>query len=385
MRVTLLPILLLAVFWSPLGQTHTLGEGYLFVEVTDESLNGWFEITLSDLDKALDIDSDQDGRVEEQDVAQNIARIQDYLTDRVDISDGSREYQLTYTGFELLKIPVGQYMVLRFESDATQVPDVLTFRYDVLFDEDSTHRGFLVVHSNTKSKLVNTGEDVSLIFGPDSKTKDFDFKNTSPWSSFVDFLKHGVWHIWIGIDHILFLVALLLPSVLQRKSDASWIPTDNFKSASWAVVKIVTLFTLAHTITLTLAALDIITLPSRLVESVIAASVVIAALNNLIPIFRDNMGWVVFGFGLFHGFGFASVLQHLTNNATNLVADLAGFNIGVEIGQIAIVAVVFPILYALRSSRLYIKRIMPALSIVIGLLAAGWLVERSFDLAFLPI
>ena len=384
MRVILVLLAFLATSASLPATAHTLGEGYLFIEVGDENLAGWIEITLTDLDQALNIDANSDGRVEETDVANNLPRIKDYMAERVSILANGEAYKLDFQDFELLKIPVGQYMKLHFTSDASNIPDVLTFEYDILFDKDPQHRGFLVVAANEKSGVINEGEDVSLIFSPDANSKSFDLKNTSAWSSFVDFLKHGVWHIWIGIDHILFLVALLLPSVLTRQQEG-WRPVGSFGEALWSVAKIVTLFTLAHTITLSLAALNIITLPSRLVESVIAASVVVAAINNIVPIFRKNLGLVVFGFGLFHGFGFASVLQHLTSNATNLVADLAGFNIGVEIGQLAIVLVLFPILFFIRNSAAYIRFILPALSIVIGLLAAGWLIERSFDLEFLPI
>ncbi len=189
---------------------------------------------------------------------------------------------------------------------------------------------------------------------------------------------HGVWHIWIGLDHILFLVALVLPSVLVR-SRSDWQPVGEIRSTLWTVIKIVTLFTIAHTITLTLATLSIVEMPTRLVESVIAASVAFAALNNVYPILHRGIGYVVFAFGLFHGFGFASVLQDLIISPKTLVVDLLGFNIGVELGQIAIVSVVVPVLFALRSQRFYVPVILKWGSAVICLLAVLWLVERSLD------
>ena len=179
-----------------------------------------------------------------------------------------------------------------------------------------------------------------------------------------------------------FLVALVLPSVLLRR-DERWQPVQEIRGTLWSVVKIVTLFTIAHTITLTLATLQIIELPARLVESVIAASVAFAALNNVYPVLTRGMGFVVFTFGLFHGFGFANVLQDLITSPKTLVVDLLGFNLGVEIGQIAIVAVVVPILYLLRSQRFYIPLVLKSGSAVIGALAVLWLMERSFNLSLL--
>ena len=114
---------------------------------------------------------------------------------------------------------------------------------------------------------------------------------------------------------------------------------------------VVTAFTLAHSITLTLAALRLVELPSRLVESAIAASVVLAAVNNLVPVVERRRWMVAFAFGLIHGFGFASVLAELGLPQETLVLSLLGFNLGVELGQLAIVAVFLPTAYALRNTR----------------------------------
>ncbi|MBT8103727.1 MAG: HupE/UreJ family protein [Gammaproteobacteria bacterium] len=363
---------------------HSLGEGYLFIDVSDSSLSGWVEITLTDLDAALSIDGDSDGKVSEEEMLANFERVRGYVFEHVGIGTGDREYELEFTNYELRNVALSPFLMMHFRTIERQIPDVLHIQYRMLFDIDPQHRGFLVISSNEKGGIVDTGEGVTLIFSPTKTEQDIDLTRLSPWVSFVDFLKHGVWHIWIGFDHVLFLVALILPSVLIRQ-DARWEPVGEFRQAIWNVVKIITLFTVAHTVTLTLAALDLVRVPGRLVEAVIAASVIIAALNNIFPVIRERIGWVVFLFGLFHGFGFASVLQDLTSNATNLAADLAGFNIGVEIGQLAIMLVVFPLLFVFRSKYVYRQVLLPVGSFVIAVLAAGWLVERVADLEFMPI
>ena len=204
-------------------------------------------------------------------------------------------------------------------------------------------------------------------------------KSQDAWQTLRQYLLDGVWHIWIGYDHILFLLALLLPAVLVHRGQR-WEGVGRLGPAVTEVVKVVTAFTLAHSITLSLAALEVISLPSRLVESAIAASVVLAALNNLRGTI-DRRRWVLaFMFGLIHGFGFASVLTDLGLPQGALVLALVGFNVGVEIGQLAIVAVFLPVAFALRSTVFYRVGVLKLGSILVALLAAWWFVQRAFDL-----
>ena len=158
----------------------------------------------------------------------------------------------------------------------------------------------------------------------------------------------------------------------------------NAAQALWGVLRIVTAFTLAHSITLTLATLGVVSLPTRMVEATIAASVVVAALNNVFPLFTGRRWTVAFGFGLVHGFGFASVLADLGLPQGALALALVGFNLGVEAGQLAIVAVFLPLAYALRRTVLYRQGVRIAGSLSIAALAGVWFAERAFNLKLLP-
>jgi hypothetical protein len=151
------------------------------------------------------------------------------------------------------------------------------------------------------------------------------------------------------------------------------------------VLRIVTAFTVAHSITLSLATLGLVSLPSRWVESAIAASVVLAALNNIWPLFQARRWSVAFVFGLVHGFGFASVLADLGLPQGVLAVALVGFNVGVELGQLAIVAVFLPLAFALRRSLFYRRGLLLGGSWLIALLAAVWFLERAFNLRLLPL
>ena len=148
--------------------------------------------------------------------------------------------------------------------------------------------------------------------------------------------------------------------------------------------KVVTAFTIAHSITLSLAALGVISLPSRWVESAIAASVVLAALNNVYPLVYAGRWAIAFGFGLIHGFGFASVLADLGLPQESLLLALVAFNLGVELGQLVIVGVFLPFAYALRDTRWYRRTIFVGGSVAVIAMASVWLIQRAFNVTLLP-
>ena len=218
-----------------------------------------------------------------------------------------------------------------------------------------------------------------MVFGPHRREQELDLDNVPSLMQPFDFIWQGVLHIWIGIDHILFLLALLLLAVMVRE-DGKWKPVPTFRKALWNVFKIVTIFTLAHSITLSLAALKIVDLESRVVESLIALSIIFVAINNIFPKFNDKTWVVIFFFGLFHGMGFASVMGELPFRTISLVQVLLAFNVGVELGQLAIVAAVFPLLYLLSRSSMYRPVIVIAGSVAICVIASYWFVERAFSL-----
>jgi hypothetical protein len=190
----------------------------------------------------------------------------------------------------------------------------------------------------------------------------------SALATLVDFIGQGTWHVWIGYDHLAFLVLLLLPSV-RRGSKVGKICRE--------LLRIVTAFTLAHSITLGLAATGTVQLPVQAVELAIAASIVVAAALNLFPTAGRWRLPLAFGFGLVHGFGFANALAEIGSQGARLVPVLAGFNIGVELAQLSVVAVLLPVLLWLRNSSFYAARFVPAASMAMMLAGAAWLAARA--------
>jgi len=365
----------LALFAAGSAFAHKPSDSYLSLTVTREGVAGQWDIALRDLDFALGLDADGNGEITWGEVRTRHADIDAYAGAHLAVKADERTCTLA-VGEQLIDTHTdGAYSVLPLAFDCGgATPQRLSIGYTLFADLDPQHRGLL--------KLGAHGATRTAVLGGSAAPVLFELGAIDRWSTFLDYLREGVWHIWIGLDHILFLVSLLLPSVLAWQA-ARWQPVANARQAFWGVSGVVTAFTVAHSITLTLAVLGVIDLPSRLVESVIALSVVVAALNNLKPLVTRRLWTVAFGFGLVHGFGFASVLADLGLPREALALALVGFNLGVEVGQLAIVLAFLPLAFALRRTALYRRWVMVGGSLAIAAIAALWFVERAFAVTLL--
>jgi hypothetical protein len=369
------------LFWSPL-YAHKMGQSYIFLKVYDNSITGTFEITLRDLNNAMGLNVPDD-QITVANLNNRLGEIHTYYQEKVQFFDGEKRLPIRFTGLDKRKLKIGQYILLRFSiiEDAL-TPESINIDYDVLFDKDPDHLGLLVIEHFWKAGIFNNESQVSLVFSPSDHRQELSFSGYSKFQGFLGVLRLGIKHIWKGIDHILFLIALIIPSVMIRPK-INWEPVAEFRQAFIYVLKVVTLFTIAHSITLGVAALGIFELPNRLVETIIALSIAVAALDIIYPIFKRKIGWVVFIFGLFHGFGFASVLTRLGVLGEHLALSLFSFNLGVEVGQVVVICIVFPIIYYVRRYAFYPKIVMPYGAAAMILLAALWFVERAFlDISF---
>lgn len=374
-------LLCLAMLFAGAAQAHRLGESYIYLDVSESALTGRFEITLNDLNKVFALDSNGDGEISDHEFLAQSDVVQSYLAPRLMFYHENQSHPIVVTRSEVRDYGVSNFALVHFEVPSLEsVPLQIETEYQFLLEGfDSTHRSLLVIENNPRTKTFENESQVALIFAPGAERQNLSLNGT-PWQEvMLAFIKHGVWHIWIGFDHILFIISLLLSSVMILRA-GGWEPVGDFRSAFLFVVKVITLFTVAHSITLSLSALGIIKLPVRLVEAVIAASIIVVALNNIIPVFNRWIWLVVFGFGLFHGLGFANVLAPLGAERSSLLTALIGFNIGVEIGQLAIISVVFPLLFMLRKRRNYQFQMLRLGSAALILVSSFWFIERAFGL-----
>ena len=350
---------------------HKASDSYLRLTVEDTTMTGEWDMALRDLEYAIGLDSDTNGLLTWREIQAQQESITEYGLSRLNISSQGEPCWTQATDHLIDHHTDGAYAVMRFSITCPQTISTVDIDYRFLFDLDPLHRGLL--------SLRQDGKNSTAVLSPDEPTVHFDLKTSSKWRAIQHFWREGIWHIWIGVDHILFLISLLLPAVLWWQN-GQWNPKESFQAALLEVLKIVTAFTIAHSITLSLAALGMISLPSRWVESIIAASVLLAALHNIFPIIHKRLWIVTFLFGLIHGLGFASVLIDLGLPSESLAFALAGFNLGVEFGQVAIIIVLIPLAYILRHTWAYQRLVLKAGSLTIALIASIWLMERSLDL-----
>jgi len=388
---------LLGLTLTAAAQGHAVGENYVWFNVADSHIEGRFEIRLDDLRQVLGLEFPESYDEALKEVVAKEDVVRDYIRDhfRLAAGDGA-PIPFEFTDTNLLRSDYyGHFAQYYYRTPQIAVPDEVEVTNELLFEgnDDRLYRSLLCIEFNRKSgKFYSEPGDpaegetkriefAALVFGPRNSEQRLNLKDVEGLIPVREFLWQGILHIWIGIDHILFLVALLLPAVLIRdREQRVWRPVPRFRGALWNIAKIVTLFTVAHSISLSLAALDFIQLPSRLVESTIALSIAVVAANNIYPVFRETRWLVIFFFGLFHGLGFASVMGELPFRMVDLVKVVFLFNVGVEIGQIAIVAAVFPLIFFARKQAFYQPAVLAGGSVVVGLLSLWWFVERAFEL-----
>ena len=365
MRRAVAALLLLAATGA---RAHKASDAFLVLESEGKDLRGAWEVSLRDLELAVGLDADGDGAITWGELRAAQGRVAALLFSRLDLAARGQKCALRPGEMLADRRADGAVAVLRFSAACGAPVSRLEVDYRLLFDEDPLHRGLV--------RLRGGGKEAAAVFSPDHRRQALDLGGG--WAQAASFLREGVAHIFSGVDHVLFLLALLLPAVLRREGNG-WRPVESWRQALRETLCVVTAFTAAHSITLSLAVLEVVRLPSRWVESAIALSVLLAALNNLLPLFRGRQWAFAFGFGLLHGFGFAGALAELGLPATRLAAALVAFNLGVEAGQLAIVSAALSLACAVRRTRAYPRLGLVAGSAAIAVLSATWLVERALS------
>ncbi|HTC39033.1 MAG TPA: HupE/UreJ family protein [Steroidobacteraceae bacterium] len=363
-----LALLLVLLLAGPPARAHIASNGFLTLNVDGPKVSGAVELAIRDGELAVGLDRDGNGKVTWAELKSSQAALQNYVRGHLRLTGADAPCPLKFAAVEVNDRVDGSYLWLPITADCGGAFRRLSIDYTLLDAEDPSHRGLLTLFAN--------GAAQTAVLGGGAGTRQFELNDISSWSAFVEYLRAGIWHIWSGIDHLLFLLSLLLPAVLVRRQNR-WEAVPIAGPAFLNIVKVVTAFTLAHSITLSLAAFEVIRLPSRITESVIAASIIIAALNNVFPRVTEGRWRIAFAFGLLHGFGFASVLTEMGLPKGARLISLLAFNVGVEAGQLVVVLAVMPLAYFLRATKFYRRGIMPWGSSAIACLALFWFVQRA--------
>lgn len=382
-------VLLLAMFavvgLAPLSASaHAGDQSYLYLDVTDKAMGGRVELPMQDVKDVFGIDLMLNGDELTAALEAATPELQAYAAEHLALGANGEQWPIVFTTVEPLDPdplePELNYVLINFEVDRVFDPVPRTFEvtFDPLFDEVDDRDGLLLIGNDPQAGVVDNTETSLVRFSTDNRTQTVSLDDASVWKNLRSSIELGIDHIKTGPDHILFVLVLLLPSVLMFGA-IGWQPASSFGSALWRVLKIATMFTLAHTITFSLAGLGILPLPpSKFVESVIAISIAAAALHNLRPVLKNKEWAIAFGFGLFHGMGFASLVEGLETSRSVQMVSLLGRNIGIEIGQVVVIILLFPMLFLLRRTRAY-RPIFWIVSIALAVVSIGWMFERVFE------
>lgn len=382
-RIRLLPwhqvartcLALVSLLFGSVVWAHSSSNSYLTLSMPSQQLTLRADLHVRDLDLIFDLDRDRDGQVTWAETQARSTELTAWLALGISLSASGQRCTLGQADLQASQHADGIYLSALWTPQCPGASSPLdetrfTLGYDLIFSQDNLHRGLL--------KVDFPQYQSSALLSPDRPEVQVSASDSKPLQVFGRYVVEGVWHIWIGIDHIAFLLSLLVlaPLLPSRQRVLHWQAVTQARPVLLDVLAVVTAFTVAHSITLGLTITGWITPPADLVEPAIALSVVLAALNNLLGFSAVKRWRLAFVFGLVHGFGFASVLLDLGLPASGLVAALGGFNLGVELGQLAIVAVFFPLAWGLRQTRFYRWVVVAGGSMAIVVLGLFWTMQR---------
>lgn len=355
-----------------LAEAHQSSFSYASLELAADAKSATYEVRLGtkDLYEALQLGEDRDAS--DAEIMAGSSRLNDYVFNKVRLE--ANQPGCTFAAGAVKVVTQGdRFAQVSGTLSCPRVIAVVELDYQLFFDLDPRHEGL----------LRSQGELVQLSKGSTHYRLE---SGQAQSTSVLGFLRSGADHVIYGLDHILFLIALLLV-VCLRQRESGGLRARSLRESLGKTGGIVTAFTVGHSLTLIVASMGWFALPGRFVESMIAASIIFVAVENVLRPDPKRRYLITFAFGLMHGLGFAAMLQPLLPPDAALVPLLV-FNVGVELGQLAIVAVSLPILIAsvrLLTPGAYRRYVLSTGCAALSLLGAVWLLERALEIEILGI
>jgi hypothetical protein len=372
-----LVIVLLLFAGSKTAHAHLASDSYLYIAIDAAGrVEGQWDIALRDLDVSVGLDADQNGTITWGELRTKQADIENYAFGRLALSRGAETCRIIPAALMVDYHAGSAYAVMPFGVKCPAAGE-LTLRYRLLFDLDPSHRGLLTIDAGNAVRsdvLTPDHAEVTLAHG----SQQFADRT-------LQFLRLGFDHILLGYDHLLFVALLMVTAALRRNEDGSWIAIDGFYRVLVEAFKTLTAFTLAHAAVLTPAALGLVNVPARFVEPAVAATIVLAGMDNVRPILPSLRWRVAFLFGLIHGMSFATALGPMRLAPADLAFAVSLFNLGIEGGQIALALLLVPTVFVVREESVYGRVVVPTISIAGAGLAGLWIINRIFELDLLAL
>ncbi len=362
-------LLLLALLLVALpSYAHTTSTSYLNFNLTGQFITGTWQVSLNDIHLVLGLDTNNDSKLIWSELKTQQQKIITELNRSIKLTSVNTNCTILSNKLMIDRRALAVFLSIPFKTDCLSTVN-FNIHYNFLFEQDAFHKNIISIDNNHNTSIA--------ILSYSNRSYHYDTSNSNRLSHFFDFIIQGIIHVLIGLDHVLFVICLLLSATLLVNYQNS--PRPKVKSLLSNTFKLVTAFTIAHSITLILAATKTVSLSPDIIEPIIAFSVVVLAILNLVSRKQYRHWPIVFIFGLIHGFGFAFVLDDITLPTGSLLSALFGFNVGVELGQLIIVVSILPILYLMYSKKYYQQLIIPVSSVVIAAIGLFWFVQRTSD------
>jgi hypothetical protein len=367
--------LVASLFLSMPALAHQTGNSYLVITESNGRLQVEIDFIVRDLGNLLQAPTPTDAPAPTPEQLQAMQpAIAQVIQASLEVQQNAQTQPLEFVSQSVVLHNDGLYVRQRFTSPSMASPlQFVVVRYGFFNQNDKLGRAFF--------KLQLGKDEISSVFDSSTPIQRFVLGESKRWSTIGLFTQEGAWHIWGGPDHLLFLLTLLLPGLmlLHRTTGTGTgnvTERNGTKTAALFALKVITAFTLAHSITLLASVLDVITLPSRWIESAIALSIMLSAGLNLQTRIQWSPWKLAFIFGLVHGMGFANGLRDLGLSQTYFIETVLAFNVGVELGQIAaVVAVGMPLILLAKTARTQ-QLIMTCGSWGVLVISGVWLVQR---------
>ena len=367
--------LVASLFLSMPALAHQTGNSYLVITESNGRLQVEIDFIVRDLGNLLQAPTPTDAPAPTPEQLQSMQpAIAQVIQASLEVQQNAQTQPLEFVSQSVVLHNDGLYVRQRFTSPSMASPlQFVVVRYGFFNQNDKLGRAFF--------KLQLGKDEISSVFDSSTPIQRFVLGESKRWSTIGLFTQEGAWHIWGGPDHLLFLLTLLLPGLmLLHRTTGTGTGTvterNGTKTAALFALKVITAFTLAHSITLLASVLDVITLPSRWIESAIALSIMLSAGLNLQTRIQWSPWKLAFIFGLVHGMGFANGLRDLGLSQTYFIETVLAFNVGVELGQIAaVVAVGMPLILLAKTARTQ-QLIMTCGSWGVLVISGVWLVQR---------
>lgn len=251
-------------------------------------------------------------------------------------------------------------------------------QYDAVMHQVNNHTATVMLRNDWENGVVDGNKVLCVIRNDTASNRNYPYtislEKGSSWDGFRGMFALGISHIQEGTDHLLFIITLLLPACLLVENK-KWTVYRGLKSSILKLLKIITAFTIGHSITLAIGAFGFVGIPIQWIEVTIAFSILVSAIHAIWPLFYSKEFWVAVGFGLIHGLAFSETLQNLHLLKSDLLLSLLGFNLGIECMQIGIVFIVIPS-FLLMSQTIYFKYVKNSLAVLVSLAAIGWIAQR---------